>query len=134
MALTTGQVAEEAGVDYQTVLYYEKEGLIEEPPRLDNGYRQFPLETVRRIRFIKRAQELGFTLAEIEELLELTDGEGDAEDIFDVTREKIAEVDEKIRDLQTLRSNLRNLAEACPGEGPLTECSIVQDLTDREPA
>lgn len=136
MSLTTGQVADEAGVKNDTVRYYEDRGLIEEPPRLDNGYRQFPPETVRRIRFIKRAQELGFTLSEIDGLLELIDGTGGAGDLLLVTEEKISEIDQKIQDLTDLRSSLRDLAETCPGEGPLRDCSIFSTLTagtDGEP-
>lgn len=130
MSLTTGQVADEAGVKNDTVRYYEQRGLIDEPPRTESGYRQFPRETVRRIRFIKRAQELGFTLSEIEELLELIDGTGDAGDLLSVTEEKINDIDQKIQDLTNLRSTLRDLAEACPGEGPLRGCSIFINLTE----
>jgi MerR family copper efflux transcriptional regulator len=71
MALKIGEVAERGGVNLQTIRYYEREGLLPEPPRRESGYRMFPESTVRRVRFIKRAQELGFTLAEIRELLSL---------------------------------------------------------------
>lgn len=130
MALTTGQVANEANVKNDTVRYYEDRGLIEEPPRTDSGYRQFSPATVQRIRFIKRAQELGFTLSEIKELLEVADGKGNASDILDKTRRKIDEIERKIAHLQTLRNNLTELADACPGEGPLSRCSILDALTE----
>lgn len=129
MSLTTGQVAEEAGVKNDTVRYYEKRGLIAEPPRTDGGYRQFPPETVQRIRFIKRAQELGFILSEIENLLDLADGQGTASDILDRTEQKIDEIEEKIEHLKTLRNSLTELAEACPGEGPLSKCDILDSLS-----
>ncbi len=130
MSLTTGQVADEAGVKNDTVRYYEQRGLIQEPPRTDSGYRQFPADTVQRIRFIKRAQELGFTLSEIEELLELADGKGDASDILGKTQEKIHDIEQKISHLETLRKRLNELADACPGEGPLSKCSILDALTE----
>jgi len=129
MSLTTGQVADEANVNNDTVRYYEKRGLIEEPPRTDNGYRQFPRETIQRIHFIKRAQELGFTLSEIEDLLKLADGKGTASDIFDKTKKKIDEIGQKISHLETLRDSLSDLADACPGEGPLSRCAILDSLT-----
>lgn len=132
MSLTTGQVAEEAGVKNDTVRYYEERGLIDEPPRTSSGYRQFPPDTVQRINFIKRAQELGFTLAEIEDLLELADGKGSAEDILTKTESKIAEIEQKISHLQTLRDSLTELAEACPGEGPLSQCNILDSLVGDE--
>jgi Hg(II)-responsive transcriptional regulator len=133
MSLTTGQVADEAGVKNDTVRYYEERGLIDEPPRTSSGYRQFSPDTVQRINFIKRAQELGFTLAEIEELLELADGKGSAEDILNKTESKIAEIEQKISHLQTLRDSLTELADACPGEGPLSRCDILDSLSGGEP-
>ncbi len=129
MSLTTGQLAEEASVKKDTVLYYEERGLIEEPPRLENGYRQYPREEVRRIRFIKRAQRLDFTLSEIEQLLALEEGGGTAGDILEITREKIEDIDRKIDRLSSLRGRLETLSEACPGEGPTEACSIVSALT-----
>lgn len=132
MSLTTGQVADEAGVKNDTVRYYEDRGLIEEPPRTDSGYRQFSPNTVQRINFIKRAQKLGFTLAEIKELLELADGKGSAKDILKKTEKKITEIEQKISHLQTLRGSLNELAEACPGEGPLSRCDILDSLSGNE--
>ena len=132
MTLTTGQVADKAGVKKDTVLYYEDRGLIKEPPRTDNGYRQFSHDSVQRIQFVKRAQELGFTLSEIEELLELADGKGDASDILGKTEKKLEEIEQKISHLQTLRESLTELAKACPGEGPLSRCSILESLSPSE--
>lgn len=129
MSLTTGQVADKAGVKKDTVLYYEDRGFIDEPPRLENGYRQYPHETVRRIRFIKRAQKLDFTLSEIEQLLALEEGDGTAQDILAITQEKLDDIDRKIDRLSSLRTRLEALAESCPGEGPTEACSIVGALT-----
>ncbi len=130
MALTTGQVAEEAGVDYQTVLYYEQEGLIEEPPRLDNGYRQFPPETVREIEFIKRARQLDFTLSEIETLQQLDQGENtDCESVMEFSREKLKEIRQTINDLKRVEGVLSNLLEQCETVGEVEPCPIIETLT-----
>lgn len=126
---TTGEVAEQAGVNVQTVRYYERRGLLPEPPRLGSGYRQFRPEDVSRIRFIKRAQELGFTLREIEELLDLRAEPGATSgQVKRATEEKIVEVEAKIRDLQRIRDTLAHLAEACDGHGTTQECPILEAL------
>ncbi len=130
-SLTTGQLAEKTGVSIETVRYYERRGLITEPPRTVSGYRQFPSETAQRIRFIKRAQELGFTLKEIEQLLSIADGNGArCEDVYAFTTEKIKEIEEKIQHLQRLRTVLTELAEICPNEGPIAKCPIVESLVE----
>lgn len=131
MALTTGQVADEAGVDYQTVLYYEDEGLIEEPPRLDNGYRQYPHEAVRVIRFIKRAQQLGFTLREIKQLLELEDTEDvSCEEVREFAREKRDEVRRKIEEYRKLESVLDELIQTCVDNDQPDDCPIMDALVE----
>lgn len=129
--LTTGELARETGVNVETVRYYERRGLIMEPQRTESGYRQFPSETAQRIRFIKRAQELGFTLKEIEQLLSIADGDGSrCEDVYAFTTEKIKEIEEKIQHLQRLRTVLTELAEICPNAGPIAKCPIVESLVE----
>lgn len=129
MALTTGQVADGAGVDYQTVLYYEKEGLIDEPPRLDNGYRQFPPETVRKIEFIRRARQLNFTLSEIKTLQQLDQGEDtDCKSVMEFSREKLKEIRQTIEDLQRVETVLSNLLEQCEATGEVEPCPIIETL------
>ena len=129
MSLKIGDVAEQGGVNLQTIRYYEREGLLPEPPRLASGYRMFPETAVRRVRFIKRAQELGFSLAEIRDLLSLRENAGaGARDMRDRAKAKVAEIEEKIRTLRTMKNALNGLAERCPGCGPLSDCPILDAL------
>jgi MerR family mercuric resistance operon transcriptional regulator len=131
-SLTTGELAEKTGVNIETVRYYERRGLIMEPPRTESGYRQFPPETVQRIRFIKRAQELGFTLNEIEQLLSIADGDGSrCEDVYEFTIGKVQEIEERIRHLQRLKAVLAELAESCPHKGPIEKCPIIESLIEK---
>src|SRR5215203_7443668 len=110
--LKIGQVAELGGVNLQTVRYYERERLLPEPPRLASGYRVFSDDTVRRVRFIKRAQELGFTLAEIRELLTLrVDQERDSATVRALALKKITDISEKIRNLQAMKQALEHLTD-----------------------
>lgn len=129
MGLKIGDVAERGGVNLQTIRYYEREGLLPEPPRLASGYRLFPEAAVRRVRFIKRAQELGFSLAEIRELLSLRENaDAGAQDMRERARAKVADMEEKIRTLRAMKKALNALAESCPGCGPLSECPILDAL------
>lgn len=127
MGLKVGEVASRAGVNLQTIRYYEREGLLPSPPRLASGYRTFPDTAVLRVRFIKRAQELGFSLTEIRELLALS-GKGGAQQVHTRTKAKIADIEEKMRTLQTMKDALTTLADRCPGCGPLSECPILDAL------
>jgi MerR family mercuric resistance operon transcriptional regulator len=132
MGLKIGEVAERGGVNLQTIRYYEREQLLPEPPRLASGYRTFPESAVRRVRFIKRAQELGFSLAEVRELLSLReDADAGAQHMRERTRAKVANIEEKIRTLQAMKDVLNALAESCPGCGPLSECPILDALDAR---
>jgi MerR family mercuric resistance operon transcriptional regulator len=127
--LTTGEVADQANVNVQTVRYYERRGLIPEPPRSSGGFRQYSPDHVSRIRFIKRAQELGFTLEEANELLQLrVTPDADRADVRAVAQEKIEEVEEKIRDLRRIRDTLGHLVEACEGHGSTSECPILHAM------
>ena len=125
--LTIGGVARRAGVGIETVRFYERRELIDEPPRRESGYRQFPEETVLRIRFIKHAQELGFSLREIKELLALRlDAGARCLDVRERAEAKISEIDAKIRSLRTMKRALTKLTAACSGKGPATECPILE--------
>ena len=128
-ALSIGEVADRAGVGVQTIRYYERRGLVSEPPRSSGGFRQFPERTVRRIRFIKRAQGLGFTLEEIEELLNLrADESASCSDVRSRAVAKLHEIDEKIDELREMREALQELVDACSGEGPVSECPCLEAL------
>jgi MerR family mercuric resistance operon transcriptional regulator len=127
--LKIGEVAERGGVSLQAIRYYEREGLLPKPPRLASGYRLFPDTAVRRVHFIKRAQELGFSLAEIRELLALRENAGaDAQDMRDRAIAKVVDIEQKIRRLRVMKNALKALTESCPGCGPLSECPILDAL------
>lgn len=125
--LTIGRLAARSGTSAETIRYYERLGLLPEPERLPSGYRVYREEDVRRLAFIQRAKALGFTLAEIGELLALSADETvDCGVIRAQARAKIAEIDRRIADLVRMREGLEELAHYCPGAGrPLAECSIL---------
>src|SRR6266849_4665436 len=122
MALKIGEVAERSEVNLQTILYYERQKLLPEPPRLPSGYRMFPEQTVHRVRFIKRAQELGFSLAEIRDLLSIqVDPKKECSDV-----KRLAKA--KIRTLEAMKRVLGGLTKLCPGQGPSSECPILESI------
>ncbi len=126
--LSVGKLAKAAGIKIESVRFYEKRGLLPEPNRLPSGYRIYSGETVKRIRFIKRAQELGFTLEEIANLLAITDNpNADCGDIRDQAEDKIADIKQRINDLNAMHAALSKLRKYCPGKGiPIADCSIVK--------
>ena len=131
--LTISRLAERAGVGIDTVRYYERAGLLPAPPRRASGYRDYPADAVQRLRFIRRAKELGFTLTEIGELLELSDPRSDGKRgmraVKRAAETKLAVVDHKLAELSRVRDGLHQLIEACPGHGPLQGCPILQALS-----
>ncbi|OGP95855.1 MAG: heavy metal-responsive transcriptional regulator [Deltaproteobacteria bacterium RBG_16_47_11] len=128
-SLSIGQLAREAQVRVETVRYYERRGLMPEPPRRESGYRQYSEPDVTRIRFIKRAQTLGFTLKEILELLSLrVDPKTTCGDVKRRAEVKITDMEEKIRDLQKMKKALMKLVVSCRGRGPTSECPILEML------
>lgn len=129
--LKIGQVAEQANVNIETIRYYERFGLISQVQRAESGYRLFPNEIVERIKFIKRAQELGFTLTEIKKLLSVTDGEEyDCNDIRQFALQKIYEVEQKILDLEKIKATLHDLSIQCPANGSTDSCPILLKFRD----
>lgn len=133
MALKIGQVAERGGVNLQTIRYYEREGLLPEPPRLQSGYRMFPEDTVRRVHFIKRAQDLGFTLSEIKVLLALRiSRKRDSAEVRKLAQAKLSDIDQKIRTLSNMKRVLGDLIERCSGCGPSSECPILDSIDSEE--
>jgi len=127
--LRIGQVAKQAGVGVETIRFYERKGLIEEPPRGDSGYRQYEEGAVSRIRFIRRTRELGFTLKEIRELLNLrVDADASLGDVRRRSEAKLLEIEGKIADLRRMKRALAELTARCCGEGPIGECPILEAL------
>ena len=124
--LTIGGLARSAGVNIETVRYYQRRGLILEPPRPLRGYRRYDADVVGRILFIKRAQQLGFTLNEIAELLEL--GDGCCANVRQVAEDKRARVQAQISDLQAIRGALDELIEACQESESTPHCALIEAL------
>jgi MerR family mercuric resistance operon transcriptional regulator len=132
MPLTIGQVAAAAAVNIQTIRYYERRGLFTAPRRTASGYRQYAQDAVTRLRFIKHAQVLGFSLKEVQELLALRVRHGAACDTVErKTRQKIDLVKRKMRDLERIRDTLEELAAACASRRPTDDCPILEALDDR---
>ena len=129
--LTIGQLAKRAGVNIETIRYYERRGLIPDPPRNESGHRQYSQESVRRTEFIKRAQTLGFSLKEISELLSLRVEPGrTCGDIKARTEAKILDIESRIADLEQMRKALSKLASQCTGRGPIGKCPILEALDE----
>jgi len=127
--LKIGQAAKEAGVNVDTVRYYERRGLLPSPQRKESGYRQYMGDTVKRIRFIKHAQELGFSLNEIAELLSLKlDPVAACSDVKKKAERKIAEIEEKLEMLRKMREALGCLVEMCEENREAGECPILEAL------
>jgi Hg(II)-responsive transcriptional regulator len=128
-SLTTGELAERAGVNVETLRFYERKGLLPKPPRRASGYREYPDDSVRRIRFIKRAQELGFSLGEIRETLALRVRPGTTPaEVKGLANEKLADIRRKIASLKTMERALKRLTEACSGRGRMADCPILHHL------
>lgn len=127
--LSTGEVARRADVHVETVRYYERRGIVPSPRRSGSNRRRYPAETVTQVRFVKRAQNLGFSLAEVTELLGLrANRDASCDEVLNQARSKLREVDEKIRALSAMRRALKQLVEECPGDGPTSTCSILSAL------
>jgi len=129
-----GALADAADVGVETLRFYEREGLLPEPPRSDAGYRLYDAEAVRRVLFIRKAKELGFTLSETKDLLELRVTDAFVcDDVRNRAREKIAKVENRIRELDRVRRVLHDLVEACTARAKTSECPILEVLEDHEP-
>ncbi|MEW5926083.1 MAG: MerR family DNA-binding protein [Gemmatimonadota bacterium] len=125
-SLTIGQVADAAGVGVETVRFYHRKGLVEEPLRQGTSHRRYPPEAVARIRFIRGAQNLGFSLKEIEDLMSLRIAPGASKaDVKARAEAKVAEIQQKMEDLQRMRDTLLKLIGACEGSGSLDDCPIL---------
>lgn len=131
--LTIGKLSKMAGVTNDTVRFYERYGLIEHVSRSESNYRLYKEEDADRLRFIKRAKELGFTLNEIKELLALSrDPNATKADIKNRTEQKAEDIRQKIYDLSRILTALEHLVETCDGHGSAEECPILKCLTDDE--
>lgn len=125
-----GQLAKDAGINVETIRYYEKQGLLPKPRRRDSHYRIYDDEDLQRLLFIKRAKELGFTLKEIRELCRLRiDYDAKCGDIKNLAEQKLKDVDSRIRDLKKIRTVLAKLIDQCVDEDVLPdECPILESI------
>ena len=126
---TIGQLAKKANVNSETIRFYERKGLLPEPPRNKSGHRQYSVKDLRRTEFIKRTQSLGFSLQEISDLLSLRVESGKTcADVKQRVKAKLIDVEEKIKTLKRMREVLQRLEADCPGKGSLNDCPILETL------
>lgn len=123
--LTIGRLARAAEVGIDTVRFYERAGLMPPAPRTASNYRLYGPADVERLRFIRRAKELGFSLEEIAELLRLSEGKGSRAGVKALAEKRLLDLDRKIRELTVLRNTLARYAKECSGSGPVEGCPII---------
>jgi Hg(II)-responsive transcriptional regulator len=127
--MRTGQLAENAGVNIETLRYYERRGILLAPVRSESGYRSYPPESVDAVRFIKRAQEMGFSLAETQSLLELAHGGPRSCDrAREMAEQKLAQLEEKIASLRAMHGSLQSLVATCDLPRSQRDCSLIQSI------
>lgn len=128
--LTIGELAKQGKVNLETIRYYEQQGLIPKPPRLSSGYRSFSPDAVSRVRFIKQAQELGFSLKEIKELLALqVNPHSTGADVKQRAESKLADIEAKMKILSRMKKALKQLMTSCDGNGSISDCPILKSLS-----
>jgi MerR family mercuric resistance operon transcriptional regulator len=132
--LTSGQVAQQAGVNVETLRYYERRQLLACPPRTQGGFRLYPVHVVGQVRFIKRAQSLGFSLEEIQELLRISLNGARCHDVKERMDRKLALIDQKILELQQMRDNLAHLSRTCDASETACPVLIRMELVAERPA
>jgi DNA-binding transcriptional MerR regulator len=131
-AMKIGEVARLSGTGIETIRFYEREGLLPLPQRRPSGYRQYDESTVGRLDYIRRAKELGFTLAEVRELLELSSAASDCEHVRRRAEGKVADIEGKIRSLRQMKRSLGNIVRRCRAANAAADCPLVHK-TKRKP-
>jgi MerR family copper efflux transcriptional regulator len=133
MKFTIGKLAAQTGLAVETLRYYERRGLMVPSQRTAAGYRLYGFEAKRRLRFIRRAKDLGFSLDEIAELLSLSDHpERAAAEVKSLVQAKIGDIDHRIRDLERMKRGLASFDALCHGTGPTAECPILAALNQED--
>lgn len=132
-SLSIGQLAKQAGVGIDTVRYYERDGLLAPAGHLASGYRRYGAAELRRLRFIRRAKALGFSLEDIRTLLTLSEERSVAQ-VKQTAQAKLVDIEARINELERIRTGLRTLITACPGHGRAELCPILNALTQEEPS
>ena len=129
-----GELMKRSGVPIDTIRYYESHGILPPAARRESGYRDYGEQDVARIRFVRRAKHLGFTLREIRDLLALSRRpDEDMAAVREAATVKLADVEQRIGELQRIRDGLRHLVEACPGHGDRGQCPILATLSTESP-
>jgi Hg(II)-responsive transcriptional regulator len=129
--MRSSQVAAEAGVNVQTLRYYERRGLLPEPDRLDSGYRSYGTDAVRTVRFVKSAQQLGFTLEQIDSLLNLAaGGPSNCDAAKTLANENLAQLEQKITHLTAMHDSLRQLVATCERSRSKRVCPLLDAIED----
>ncbi len=132
--MNIGQLARQAGVPIDTVRYYERQQLLPTARRTPGGYRLFNDSDLTRLQFIRRAKALGFNLEEIGELLALSDQRGqDMAQVRDAAVHRLADIEQRIAELQRMQAALKDLVDACPGHGEMAQCPILAALAEPRP-
>ena len=127
---TIGKLASATDVGIDTVRFYERAGLLKKPERTAGGYRLYEARDADRLRFIRRAKALGFSLDEIRELLRLNDGGGKRAAVRTIAERRLAEIEQKAAELTRMRHTLRHLVHECDGHGSLEGCPIIEAVLD----
>ncbi len=128
--LSIGEVAKATGIKVVTIRYYEQIGLVSPPSRTGGNYRAYSQEHLRRLRFIRRCRDLGFTLVQVRELLRLSSKKNQGcSEVDRITARHLADVEDKISDLKRLSKELRRLSACCRGEGLIADCRIIEALS-----
>ena len=130
-SLSIGQLAQQAGVAIDTVRYYERNALLAPAGRLASGYRRYGVTELKRLPFIRRAKALGFTLDDIRALLTLSD-ERDVAQVKQAAQRKLGDIEQRITELERIRTGLHTLIAACPGHGRAEACPILNALTQED--
>lgn len=131
-SMSIGELAKRAGVNIDTVRYYERENLVQPAGRMDSGYRRYGTTELKRLRFIRRAKQLGFSLEDIRMLLSLSDSSNVAE-VKRTAEDKLVDIELRIEELKRIGAGLRTLIRACPGHGRSDACPILNALTQEAP-
>jgi Hg(II)-responsive transcriptional regulator len=131
--MTVGRLAKEAGVNLETVRFYERERIMPKPERTAGGHRVYTAEDLERLRFVQRAKSVGFTLREVRTLVSLRDANPDesCEDVMDMAHRKLAEVETKLKELKEMRNALAGFIKACPHQD-LAHCQVMQGLASSQ--
>lgn len=133
-SMTIGRLSRASEVSIDTIRYYEREKLLPAAARTAAGYRVYDQDSLRRLRFIRRAKQLGFNLDDIRNLLALTDGDGPSAEVKQLTEQKLRLVEDRIKDLRRMQKALQVLSDSCDGCGPTHQCPIIDALNEDDHA